>query len=227
MQDKQAKNLKIVGLDGSLSGSCFFEMTVNRKFEILDENFLLFVDTKTLPQKYHNCIYSGKELSTEYRIDQLAFELEARYLVDSNPVYFFMESPSYGSFGKVSNLEWSELYGVCKHYFRRYKQDYKMVSPKMLKKFTTNKGDADKELMVETFKANSKIDISYIPDRKTKSPIENIADSWALAETCRQYLKWRANGSIIADSTAIKKYKESKFKEFDKMLITTCDKIRG
>ena len=90
--------------------------------------------------------------------------------------HVFIEDYAFGATGKVFHI--GENTGLLK--YRLYKRDYsfQMVAPTMVKKFATQKGNANKEMMLDQFNMENNIDLREVIGTKTENPISDIVDSY-------------------------------------------------
>jgi len=89
----------------------------------------------------------------------------------------FIEGYSYGSKGQAI-FQIAENGGILKYRLqKRYK--CKTITPSVVKKFASGKGNADKEKMYETFKNSQGVDLMKVFDQqKLNNPITDIVDSY-------------------------------------------------
>ena len=69
----------------------------------------------------------------------------------------------------------------CNFYYLTGKKKYtcKTIVPSVIKKFATGKGNADKQMMYDTFKATQGINLMKVFDQeKLNNPITDIIDSY-------------------------------------------------
>jgi len=94
-----------------------------------------------------------------------------------NPIVF-IEGYSFGSKGQ-GVFQIAENCGILKYRLQELGVDYDTVVPSVVKKGATGKGNADKDMMNEAFKKETKIDLKKIFDtEKVGNPISDIADSY-------------------------------------------------
>ena len=92
-----------------------------------------------------------------------------------------IEGYSYGSKGQAI-FQIAENCGILKHVLLSKKLKYETVVPSIVKKFATDKGNANKELMYEQFCKDTKTDLMKTFDMQTLSnPITDIVDSYYIA----------------------------------------------
>ena len=90
----------------------------------------------------------------------------------------FIEGYSYGSKGQ-GLFQIAENCGILKYRLQEMNLQYETVVPSVVKKGATGKGNADKDMMYEAFKKETKLDLKKIFDtEKVGNPISDIADSY-------------------------------------------------
>lgn len=92
-----------------------------------------------------------------------------------------LEGYAMGAKGKVFNI--AEATGVLKHLIHSHGIQIYTIPPKQNKKIFTGNGNANKDLMVQTFNQMNGMDISVefgYPKGLTASPISDMIDSYAL-----------------------------------------------
>ena len=92
-----------------------------------------------------------------------------------------LEGYSYGSKGQAI-FQIAENCGILKYSLLNIKIEYNIIVPSIVKKFATDKGNANKELMYEHFCKDTKTDLMKTLDMQTLSnPITDIVDSYYIA----------------------------------------------
>ena len=92
-----------------------------------------------------------------------------------------LEGYSYGSKGQAI-FQIAENCGILKYSLLNSKIEYNIIVPSIVKKFATDKGNANKELMYEQFCKDTKTDLMKKFDMQTLSnPITDIVDSYYIA----------------------------------------------
>ena len=92
-----------------------------------------------------------------------------------------IEGYSYGSKGQAI-FQIAENCGILKYSLQEKRIGYDIIVPSIVKKFATDKGNANKELMYEYFCKDTKTDLMKTFDMQTLSnPITDIVDSYYIA----------------------------------------------
>lgn len=88
-----------------------------------------------------------------------------------------MEGYAYGAKGRVFNL--AENMGLLKYKLYKHAIPVTIVEPSKVKKCATGKGNADKQVMYETFSKETNTDLKSIFNQKTLSnPVTDVIDSY-------------------------------------------------
>jgi len=92
-----------------------------------------------------------------------------------------IEDYSYGSTGRVFHI--AENLGLLKYKLKmECGWDYTLLPPSVIKKFATDKGNANKELMLDAFEKDTDANLPQIFDTTSKSPVSDIADAYFICK---------------------------------------------
>ena len=92
-----------------------------------------------------------------------------------------IEDYSFGSTGRVFHI--AENLGLLKYKLKmECGWDYTLLPPSVIKKFATDKGNANKELMLEAFEKDTGVNLEVLFDTKSKSPISDVADAYFICK---------------------------------------------
>jgi hypothetical protein len=92
-----------------------------------------------------------------------------------------IEDYSYGSTGRVFHI--AENLGLLKYKLKiECGWDYTLLAPSVIKKFATDKGNANKELMLGAFQEDTGVNLGLLLDSSVKSPITDIADAYFICK---------------------------------------------
>jgi len=92
-----------------------------------------------------------------------------------------IEDYSFGSTGRVFHI--AENLGLLKYKLKvECGWDYTLIAPSVIKKFATDKGNANKEMMVHAFKEDTGVNLEELFDTKSKSPISDVADAYFICK---------------------------------------------
>ena len=177
----QTKPKTIVGIDYSLTSPA---ICVNN----IDDNkikfYYLTTKKKWLGKQSDNIIgYEHKECTDHIeRFKNISdFILDILYtnpLFDQPDYQIFIEGYSYGSKGQ-GLFQIAENCGILKYRLQDKGYIYNTVVPSGVKKGATGEGNADKDMMYESFLKETKINLKKILDtEKTGNPLSDIVDSY-------------------------------------------------
>jgi len=166
----------IIGIDYSLTSPA---VCVNHNGKI---NFYYLTSKKKYVGEMSKNIIGceHKEYKTPiHRFSQIsdwAFDIIKETFHSSQKIY--IEGYSFGSKGR-GIFQIAENCGILKYRLQEFGVDYETVVPSVIKKQATGKGNADKDMMYESFLKETKIDLKKIFDTdKVGNPISDIVDSY-------------------------------------------------
>jgi hypothetical protein len=189
-----------IGIDYSLSspGVCvntsegefryedcsFYFLTGTKKYDnTFKDNDVRYVGTghklyTSEPERYNNiadwAIDIIKSHIKEYQIKEKLFYWPGNPTIQ-------IEDYSYGSTGRVFHI--AENLGLLKYKLKmECDWDYTLLPPSVIKKFATDKGNANKELMLEAFEKDTGVNLEVLFDTKSKSPITDVADAYFICK---------------------------------------------
>ena len=103
---------------------------------------------------------------------------------DNRASHVYLEDYAFAATGRVFNI--GENTGILKQHLRINGFRYTTIPPTVIKKEATGKGNANKELMYETFLAETHVDLqSRLTPNSTKivNPVSDIVDSYYICKT--------------------------------------------
>jgi hypothetical protein len=189
-----------IGIDYSLSspGVCvntsegefryedcsFYFLTGTKKYDnTFKDNDVRYVGTghklyTSEPERYNNiadwAIDIIKSHIKEYQIKEKLFYWPGNPTIQ-------IEDYSYGSTGRVFHI--AENLGLLKYKLKmECGWDYTLLAPSVIKKFATDKGNANKELMLGAFQEDTGVNLGLLLDSSVKSPITDIADAYFICK---------------------------------------------
>lgn len=171
---KDTKTKTIVGIDYSLTSPAIcINFGLGYKFSYLTNK------KKWIGMISEDIIgYSHSEYDTPIRrFTQISdFILNICKQLD-NPIVF-IEGYSFGSKGQ-GIFQIAENCGILKYRLQEEKIPYETIVPSVVKKGATGKGNADKDMMYESFVKETKINLKKLFDtEKVGNPISDIVDSY-------------------------------------------------
>ena len=97
----------------------------------------------------------------------------------------YLEDYSLGSKGRVFSI--AENTGILK--FKLYQQGNPLIliPPSIIKKYATGKGNANKELMYESFYNETKVDLQNILNCSITNPLTDIVDAYFICKYGKKY----------------------------------------
>jgi len=177
----------VAGIDYSLTSPavCVAEIIDNEiKFENCKFHFLK-------QNKSHKSL--GKIFAYDYpeytddidRFSKLAsWTIECIRWFDGRVDRVYLEDYAFAATGRVFNI--GENTGILKKQLKEAGFKYVTIPPTVIKKHATGKGNANKELMYETFLSESHVDLkSQLSPKSTKisNPVSDIVDSFYICKT--------------------------------------------
>lgn len=167
-----------IGIDFSLSSPAIAALTSPSDYKLF---FLCKIKKATSyagPLPLHGTPHVSYT-SFEQRIDQItdwALDIVKAY---PNNVSITLEDYAYGAAGKVFHI--AENIGLLKH--KLYKAGYPIlvVSPAIIKKTATGKGNATKMMMHTAFTKQTGIDLHQTLGTSTDTPCSDIVDAYYAA----------------------------------------------
>ena len=182
-----------IGIDYSLSSPGVCVNTSEGEFRYEDCNFYYLTSTKKYDSTFKEKIAFGQS-TVEYKGTQhklYTSEPErynniADWVIDIIKSYkgtptIQIEDYSYGSTGRVFHI--AENLGLLKYKLKmECGWDYTLLPPSVIKKFATDKGNANKELMLEAFEKDTGVNLEVLFDTKSKSPITDVADAYFICK---------------------------------------------
>lgn len=172
--------MKVLGIDFSLNGTglSIFDgsnLSFKKVFTTVKKNFEAYKDIFILSPKFNN---------TPEKLDWVCDEI-----INCTDYDFVCMEDHIGAY-----YEWMDGYAIIKHYLRKNKKPYIMISPTQLKKYAGT-GKADKDKMTSILKDEYGIDIDYIG-----SLANNIVDAtWLSIVGLNYYKKFILKESISLD----------------------------
>jgi len=168
----------IVGIDYSLTSPA---VCINNEGEYMF--YYLTSKKKYIGEMTKNIIgYEHQEYDTPIKrfsqISDWAINTFNRLSYDLKNLKVYIEGYSFGSKGQAV-FQIAENCGILKYRLQQLNINYDTVVPSVVKKGATGKGNADKDMMYESFVKETKIDLKKIFDTdKVGNPISDIADSY-------------------------------------------------
>ena len=185
MATYQKKQNTIVGIDYSLNSPAICIADDNFDFNKCSFHFL--TSKKKHIGKFGKNIF-GYEIK-EYNTPVERFSNISTWALDiihkhkSNTAKVFIEGYSFGSKGQAV-FQIAENCGILKYRLQMSPSMlYDTIVPSVVKKYASGKGNADKQLMYDSFKEHTKKDLLKMFDMgKLNNPVTDIIDSYYIAK---------------------------------------------
>ena len=173
----------IIGIDYSLTSPA---ICITKDFIFENSQFFFLTNKKKYigPMSKNIFGFEHKEYNTPiHRFSQIsdwAFDTIKETIHTTQKV--FIEGYSFGSKGQAV-FQIAENCGILKYRLQEMDIDYETVVPSVVKKGATGKGNADKDLMYESFSKETNTDLKKIFDvEKIGNPVSDIVDSFYIAK---------------------------------------------
>ena len=186
-----------IGIDYSLSSPGICVNTSEEEFRYEDCKFYYLTNTKKYQGTFKEKIAFGTSdveyIGTPhkpYSSEPERYNNIASWVIDiiklnarSWPLHpiIQIEDYSFGSTGRVFHI--AENLGLLKYKLKiDFGWDYTLIAPSVIKKFATDKGNANKELMLGAFQEDTGVNLELLLDSSVKSPITDIADAYFICK---------------------------------------------
>ena len=185
-----------IGIDYSLSSPGVCVNTSEEEFRYEDCKFYYLTNTKkyqgTFKEKMAFGTSAVEYIGTQhkpYSSEPERYNNIADWVIDIIKSYTWrqehptiqIEDYSFGSTGRVFHI--AENLGLLKYKLKmECGWDYTLLAPSVIKKFATDKGNANKELMVGAFQEDTKVNLGLLLDSSVKSPITDIVDAYFICK---------------------------------------------
>ena len=173
----------IIGIDYSLTSPA---ICVTKDFIFENSQFYYLTNKKKYigPMSKNIFGFEHQEYNTPiHRFSQIsdwAFDTIKETI--HTPQKVFIEGYSFGSKGQAV-FQIAENCGILKYRLQEMDIDYDTIVPSVVKKGATGKGNADKDLMYESFSKETNTDLKKIFDvQKIGNPVSDIVDSFYIAK---------------------------------------------
>ena len=184
-QRYQKKQTTIVGIDYSLNSPAICIADDNFDFNKCSFHFL--TSKKKHIGKFGKNIfgYEIKDYNTPIeRFSNIStWALDIIHKHKSNTAKVFIEGYSFGSKGQAV-FQIAENCGILKYRLQMSPSMlYDTIVPSVVKKYASGKGNADKQLMYDSFIKHTGVDLMKIFDmNKLNNPVTDIVDSYYIAK---------------------------------------------
>ena len=167
----------LIGIDYSITCPCLCLFDERKTFKFDNCFFYYLTNTKKYADKIAPNI-TGESFQ-EYVQDVDRFDTISEWATNLciGAADVGMEGYAYGAKGRVFNL--AENMGLLKYKLYKHAIPVTIVEPAKVKKCATGKGNADKQVMYETFSKETNTNLKALFDQKTLSnPVTDVIDSY-------------------------------------------------
>ena len=125
------------------------------------------------PERYNNI--------ANWAIDIIKLYGDAKTGINRINPTIQIEDYSFGSTGRVFHI--AENLGLLKYKLKiECGWDYTLLAPSVIKKFATDKGNANKEMMLHAFQEDTGVNLGELFDSSAKSPISDVVDAYFICK---------------------------------------------
>jgi hypothetical protein len=167
----------LIGIDYSITCPCLCLFDERKSFKFDNCFFYYLTNTKKYADKIAPNI-TGESFQ-EYVQDVDRFDTISEWATNLciGAADVGMEGYAYGAKGRVFNL--AENMGLLKYKLYKHAIPVTIVEPAKVKKCATGKGNADKQVMYDTFSKETNTDLKSVFGQKTLSnPVTDVIDSY-------------------------------------------------
>ena len=125
------------------------------------------------PERYNNI--------ANWAIDIIKLYGDAKTGINRIKPTIQIEDYSFGSTGRVFHI--AENLGLLKYKLKiDFGWDYTLLAPSVIKKFATDKGNANKEMMLHAFQGDTGVNLAELFESSAKSPISDVVDAYFICK---------------------------------------------
>jgi len=177
----------VAGIDYSLTSPaiCIAEVRDNKiKFEDCRFHYIKQTKNQDSVGVFNGYDYPEYSDEIERYVNLAEWVIERIRWYNGRVECVYIEDYAFAATGRVFNI--GENTGILKQKLRSSGFRFTTIPPTVIKKEATGKGNANKELMYETFLEETKIDLqSRLTPKSTKivNPVSDIVDSYYICKT--------------------------------------------
>jgi hypothetical protein len=167
----------LIGIDYSITCPCLCLFDERKEFKFNNCFFYYLTNTKKYADKIAPNI-TGESFQ-EYVQDVDRFDTISQWATNLciGAADVGMEGYAYGAKGRVFNL--AENMGLLKYKLYKHAIPVTIIEPAKVKKCATGKGNADKQVMYDTFSKETNTNLLSVFNQKTLSnPVTDVIDSY-------------------------------------------------
>jgi len=190
-----------IGIDYSLSSPGICVNTSEEEFRYEDCKFYYLTNTKkyegTFKEKMAFGTSAVEYIGTPHRpynseperynnianwaIDIIKLYGDAKTGINRIKPTIQIEDYSFGSTGRVFHI--AENLGLLKYKLKiECGWEYTLLAPSVIKKFATDKGNANKEIMLSAFQEDTGVNLGELFESSAKSPISDVVDAYFICK---------------------------------------------
>ena len=125
------------------------------------------------PERYNNI--------ANWAIDIIKLYGDAKTGINRINPTIQIEDYSFGSTGRVFHI--AENLGLLKYKLKiECGWEYTLIAPSVIKKFATDKGNANKEIMLSAFQGDTGVNLAELFESSAKSPISDVVDAYFICK---------------------------------------------
>ena len=125
------------------------------------------------PERYNNI--------ANWAIDIIKLYGDAKTGINRINPTIQIEDYSFGSTGRVFHI--AENLGLLKYKLKiECGWEYTLIAPSVIKKFATDKGNANKEIMLSAFQGDTGVNLGELFESSAKSPISDVVDAYFICK---------------------------------------------
>ena len=125
------------------------------------------------PERYNNI--------ANWAIDIIKLYGDAKTGINRINPTIQIEDYSFGSTGRVFHI--AENLGLLKYKLKiECGWEYTLIAPSVIKKFATDKGNANKEIMLSAFQEDTGVNLGELFESSAKSPISDVVDAYFICK---------------------------------------------
>ena len=177
---------KLAGIDYSLTSPaiCVWEEPDDRHFNFDMCDVYYLETTQRLKRAEHEILNLHTEVYPEWETEEQRHDLLSDWAMSIiSGCQVFIEGYAFATSGKSHVRSVAENSGLLKHKMYKIGQPFTSIPPSVIKKYATDKGNANKDLMYDAFskESNTPSDLQKIlrpKSNKLTNPITDIVDSY-------------------------------------------------
>lgn len=224
--------MKICGIDPSINSSGKCILTLDDSYDIIDVK--LYAYNITLNRCISDTNFMVESVGTKYAKmnmfdrQNVAYTIMKRDMDEVKHVAFEGYAMGAGKQASRSLIQMGEFIGGLKKLFYDAGKGIIIYPPKVVKKFATGNGNADKSMMSAAFKSYYP---QYYPEGflklpQNEDPHSDMCDAFWIAETLRCHLKYEICGAESMDPGTVALLEDKSSKKSDCILDTKLVKCK-